>query len=92
MEAFCVSDFSGLQTYPSLHPPPAAGRSSAGVFAMRGCEFVYIRSSQMRAWEHEFVHVCFGLLGLLVQVVSNLDAFGAEDFQVGQTRTLQTVT
>ena len=35
--------------------------------------FVPVLSSQTRAWGREFVHVCFGLLGRLVQVGANLE-------------------
>ena len=41
------------------------------------CRFVRVRSSQTRAWGREFVHVCFCLLGFLVQVGANLDGLGA---------------
>ena len=39
------------------------------------CRFVPVRSSQTRAWGREFVHVCLGRLGPLVQV----GCFGASD-------------
>ena len=70
---------SGLQTYPNLHPPPPVG-PSLGCLPRGGanlCRFVPVQSTQTRAWAREFVHVCFGLLGRLVQVGANLDGFGA---------------
>ena len=70
---------SKLQTYPNLHPPPRVG-PALGCLPRGGanlCRFVPVRSSQKRAWGREFVHVCFGLLGRVVQVGANLDGFGA---------------
>ena len=76
---FRVSYFSGLQTYPNLHPPPRVGpplrslpRGGANL-----CRFVPVRSLQTRASGREFVHGCFGLLGPLVQAGANSDGFGA---------------
>ena len=69
--------FSGLQTYPNLHPPPRVG-PPLGCLPRGGanlCRFVPVRSLQRRASGREFVHVCFGLLGPLVQVGANSDGF-----------------
>ena len=66
--------FSGLQTYPNLHPPPAVGVFHEGVANL--CRFVPVRSSQTRAWGREFVHVLVLILGRLVQVGANLDSAG----------------
>ena len=57
--------------------PPAASRSSAPRGGANLCRFVPVRSLQTRASGREFVHVCFGLLGPLVQVGANSDGFGA---------------
>ena len=70
---------SGLQTYPNLHPPPRVG-PPLGCFPRWGanlCRFVPVRSIQTRASGREFVHICFGLLGPLMQVGANSDGFGA---------------
>ena len=56
--------------YPNLHPAPPVG-PGLGCFPRGGenlCRFVPVQSSPKRAWGREFVHVCFGLLGSLVQV------------------------
>ena len=71
--------FSRLQTYPNLHPPLRVGpplKYLPGEGANL-CRFVPVWTSQTRAWGREFVHVCFGLLGPLVQVGANSDGFGA---------------
>ena len=71
--------FSGLQTYPNLHPPPRVG-PPLGSLPRGGanlCRFAPVRGLQTRASGREFVHVCFGLLGPLVQVGANSDGFGA---------------
>ena len=63
----------GLQTYPNLHPPLRVG-PPLGCLPRGGanlCRFVPVRSLQTRASGREFVHVCFGLLGPLVQVGAN---------------------
>ena len=70
---------SGLQTYPNLHPPPRVG-PPLGCLPRGGanlCRFVPVRSLLTRASGREFAHVCFGLLGPLVQVGANSDGFGA---------------
>ena len=72
-------EFSGLQTYPNLHlplrvgpPPGCLPRGGANL-----CRFVPVRSLQTRASGREFVHVCFGLFGPLMQVGAKSDGFGA---------------
>ena len=71
---------SELQTYPDLQPPRPWLDHLLGCLpqgAANLCRFVPVRSSQTRAWGCKFVHVCFGVLGRLVQVGANLDGFGA---------------
>ena len=64
---------------PNLHPPPRVG-PPLGSLPRGGANlgrFVPVRSLQTRASGREFVHVCFGLLGPLMQVGANSDGFGA---------------
>ena len=71
--------FQRAPNLPEFAPPGASRSSARGL--LRGCadlcRFVPVWSSQTRAWGREFVHVCCGLLGPLVQVGANLDGFGA---------------
>ena len=79
LAVFLQRKSAGSKTYPNLHPPPRVGpplgRLPRGVANL--CRFVPVRSLQTSASGREFVHVCFGLLGRLVQVGANSDGFGA---------------